>query len=1421
MRAHPDPPAVRPGSAPPAGGASAAGADDLPAGSGLTRSQFLLWMGQRLHPEAPLYNMALVFEIGGAVDAAHLDRAFAALLERSDALRTVIEEDGEEPRIRVREPFAHAVEQVDLSGSPDPDAALRRWAEARAARLFDLRERLFDTALLRLTPDRFAWYLNQHHLVTDGWSTALVYRYVAELYQLSLQGRLGEAPPLPPFSAYVEHERASRSSPRLVRAREHWRRALAEPLEPIRLYGKRPARETTRTERVTRDLGPDRSRRLRSLAAELGTGAITANLSLFHLFATALFAYLHRVSGQTRLRFGTPWHGRPTAAFRDTVGVFIEIFPFGAEVAEDDTFLSLFGRVQAEGGALLRHAQPGTSEPEVNRGGNVLLNFIHASFPPFAGLPVRSRWVHPGHGDSRHHLRLQVHDLDAAGSFLLHFDLNAALFDAVEREAAADHFLRVLDALLADPRRPIREVDLLAGERRPRVGGDPASPAGATVVEMFEARVARDPAAVAVVHGDRSLTYAELSRRAERLARRLRARGVGPESIVGLYLDRSLEAVEAILGVLRAGGAYLPLSPADPAERVADVLRDAGARVLLTVSGLAHRLAPHGAEVVRLDEEEALAPGAGEEPVHAPAPADAAYVLYTSGSTGRPKGVVVEHRSLAAYVGWARDFYLRGEPADFPLFTSLLFDLTVTSLFVPLVSGGRVVVYDERREGVPALLRVLEDDAVDVVKLTPSHLSLIRGLDLRASRVRVLILGGEDLGTGAARAARAAFGEVEIYNEYGPTEATVGCAIHRFDPRVDTDASVPIGRAVPHARLLLLDAGLNPLPPGVTGEIHVAGPALARGYLGRPALTAERFVPDPARPGERMYRTGDLGRWRPDGVLQYLGRADRQVKLRGVRVEPAEIETTMLDHPAIEACVVDVVGAAGHDAPGEVVLCARCGLASDYPGVSYDAEGVCHLCRAFERYRDKVQRYFRTMDDLRALLERARPRTRGRHDCLVLLSGGKDSTYALYRLAGMGLRILAFTLDNGYISPEAKANIRRVTDALGVEHVFGSTPAMNAIFVDSLQRHSAVCNGCFKTIYTLGTRLARERGIPVIVTGLSRGQFFETRLTEELFWNDSADLERIDRIILEARKTYHRTDDAVTRLLGAGEFRDDALFEEIEFVDFYRYCEVGLEEMLAFLAEHAPWIRPSDTGRSTNCLINEVGIAVHRRERGFHNYALPYSWDVRMGHKTRAAALEELDEEIDDGAVQDVLAEIGDEPGPGGEEASGDRLAAYYVARAPVAAAELRAHLGRRLPDSMIPSHFVRLDALPITPGGKLDRAALPRPRGWPPEPTAGHVPPRTPLEERIAAVWAEVLRTGPVGALDDFLELGGNSLLAIRIISRVNQVFGVDLPLRSAFEASSVAALARLVEQALLAEIGTLSEEEAERLRGSEPPSG
>jgi hypothetical protein len=511
-----------------------------------------------------------------------------------------------------------------------------------------------------------------------------------------------------------------------------------------------------------------------------------------------------------------------------------------------------------------------------------------------------------------------------------------------------------------------------------------------------------------------------------------------------------------------------------------------------------------------------------------------------------------------------------------------------------------------------------------------------------------------------------------------------------------------------------------------------------------------------------------------------------------VRIEPAEVEAALTAIPGIGAAVVGTVSTGRTRPQAEPRRCIRCGLGDDHPGVSIDADGVCSVCRRFEGYRDRAGVYFETPEALVSLVRDAAARRTGRFDVIMLLSGGKDSSYALYRLAEITPRILALTLDNGYISDGAKANIRRVTADLGVEHRFIGTPAMDAVFLDSLKRHSNVCNGCFKVLYTLSMEIAVAEGVPAIVTGLSRGQFFETRLTPDLFEGEGTPAAEIDRLVQEARRAYHRVPDATTLLVDAPAVASGEALDRVTFIDIYRYLDVPLSEVYRLLAERAAWLRPDDTGRSTNCLINDVGIFVHKRREGFHNYALPYSWDVRMGHKTRDAALDELDDAIDPRKVQAILDRLGwDEPLD--RPSQTPKLVAWFTADGPVDVAALRRALAQQLPAAMVPAHLVQVEAIPLTANGKADIAALPAPRtDRPPVETAFDAP-STATERAIAAVWSDVLGVARIGALDNFYDLGGDSIAAIRIAADARRR-GLSMVATDLFEHQTVRALAARV---------------------------
>lgn len=1376
--------------------------------SNLTPGQMLIWAGQQRSPDVPLYNMAMNFTVAGTLDPKKFDAAFQSVVDRSDAMRTVFRIEHGVPQRVVKSKLAANVEHLDFSREVSPEASVRIWTQERCQRHFETDQVLFEAALIRVSDTRYVWYFNQHHLVSDAWSFGLIFRQVSDAYRAI--GKSGKSPEVPPqFEAYA-------NSPQSVTAdqnvRDYWKQQLSTSVSPPRLYGEPSSAGANSTERVTRTLSATQCQTLKDLAQRSEFRLLTPHMSQYCLMATVLYAYLYRVTNQGKLAVGCPAHNRPSMELKQTIGLFIELYPQQVEVEPGDMFATLFQKVHNAAGLLLRNAQPGACKTELHGSFNVVLNYITAAFGDFAELPMRSEWLHPGYGDPGHDLRLQVHDFDDAGELQLHFDFSTNVFSEAARSDAIEHFLRMLDAIVKNPGQAIDDVDLVPGTERRLLFDDehaaslPAT-APATLATIFESQASQTPTAPAIKCGSDELTYGELDQRVVKLTGHLKDKGLKAGDVVTICMKRSPELVVSMLAVTKLGAIWVPLDPSYPDKRVQFIVEDAAAAMLLTDASNIDRFPDQ--RTICVDQIELSHGNATDSNAETdqPNPNDPAYMIYTSGSTGQPKGVVISHRAIVHYVEWATKTYVGDQLLSFPLFSPISFDLTLTSIFVPLLSGGRIVIYPESAADTDlAILDVLQDNSVDVIKLTPSHLLILQEHDLSHSKVTQLILGGENLRREVAERTMRSFGNrVTLHNEYGPTEATVGCILHTYDPAKDTAVSVPIGRPIENMTAYVLNDRLQPCPIGVPGELFLAGVGLANGYLNRTELTAEKFIDNPFEPGTRMYRTGDLARIRRSGTYEYLGRRDHQVKIRGSRIETGEVEAALLTHSAIEACVVDVHRTESETDPN-INYCHRCGLPSNYPDAKFDEKGVCQQCTAFDAWQQKADRYFKTMDELRSLFDESRARQERTYDCLALLSGGKDSTYALCQLVEMGLNVLAFTLDNGYISQQAKDNIDRVVATMNVDHVYGSTPAMNAIFVDSLKRHANVCNGCFKTIYTLSVQTAKKHGIPFIVTGLSRGQFFETRLTEELFSAPKIDVELIDLTILDARKAYHRVDDAVSQLMDVEVFKDDRIFDEVRFVDFYRYCPVELDDMLEYLDKRVPWIRPSDTGRSTNCLINDAGIHFHKKRRGFHNYAFPYSWDVRMGHKTRDAALAELNDEIDEDSVLQILDEIGfDEPiAP---PTAVDQLVAWYVSSSEIAPQEIRTHLQSSLPRFMVPTNLVRIEQVPLTHNGKVDREQLPAPITEQESLSETSLAPRTRNERVLAEIWAGALRLQTVGIRDHFIDLGGDSITAIQIVGRANRA-GLLITVDQLFDAGCIEALAQRAREsgALAAEQGLVS---------------
>jgi len=1364
---------------------------------GLTQSQLALWTGQKLNPESPLYNMAHIFEISGNVAHETFKIAFNRLVKQNSVLRTVFYEDDGVPFQKVLPEISYEITFVNFSATSDQE--IERWIKKRSQIQFNLTELLFDTALLKVG-NRYIWFLNLHHLITDATSFTLLFEQMSLLYEDKVAKE--KLPEISSFLGYVNYEAEEHSKPKMTGVRNYWKDKISALQNTPNLYGKNRDGNTTKARRIKVELGSKRTKELKAIALEPEIRSWTLDLTLFNIFLSLLFTYVYRVSGQSLLAIGAPSHNRTTKSFKETPGLFIELFPLVTELSKDDTFKTVLQRIKLETNNYLLNAQSGMSTSELSRSYNIVLNYVRSSFSDFAGLPTKSEWIHPGHCDPNHSLRCHVYDMDASGEISLLFDLNEAVFHENLAAEVPSHFLNILDAFLRDQNQSIEKVPLVAIKETSSTNSEDNLTLARAIdsIVHFETNVIATPNAVALEYLNEQLTYEECNTKANQLARYLKTKGIDKGSKVILYLERSIDYMLSVLALGKLNATFIPIASDQPVQRVSYILDDSGSSLVLSNEKLSSKLTNVSSRILNFDTLYSDFKNQKNTNLNLVHDENAiSYIIYTSGSTGKPKGVLIARKSLSNYLNWAKNFYKTDAKSIFPLFTSIGFDLTITTTFLPLISGGAIRIYKESDHGPDiSLLEVLEENNVNGIKLTPSHLALIQHREVSYSKLNTMIVGGEDFKTNLAESIQSSFGEkLKIYNEYGPTEATVGCIVNRYKKDKLSTASVAIGRPIANMKVYILDAHMNPVPDGVKGTLYLSGIGLADGYINLPELTKERFISNPFLQNTRLYDTGDLVRKNELNEIEYVGRKDDQVKLRGYRIELPDVEANLESHKEVANAAVVMVDNEKSIQDHEVINCTACGLPSNYPNTDFDADGVCHLCNAFEGYKDKAKRYFKTESELRELLVSRRGEN-PHYDCLSLLSGGKDSTYILAQLIGMGLKVLAFTLDNGYISEQAKGNIDKIVSKLGVDHIYGGTEHMNKIFVDSLNRHQNVCNGCFKTIYTISTKIALEKEIPFVVTGLSRGQFFETRLTEELFWDETVETSTIDDTILEARKLYHREHDAVKELMDVTVFEDDSTFDKVQFVDFYRYSDVSLEEMLRYLEEKIGWVRPTDTGRSTNCLINQVGIYVHKKQKGYSNYSFPYSWDVRMGHKTRAETLDEINEEIDEVAVKQIIEEIGYQE-LDDKATEQQRLVGYYTGASKIASKELANHLRNAIPEYMIPTYFKHMDALPLTANGKVDKITLKSLTVNQLTLETPYAAPSGEFEEIIAKVWCEVLKLKRVGVEDNFISLGGHSLAAIRVTTRLSEMFELKLPLKKIFEFPTIATYAAYVEDTII----------------------
>jgi amino acid adenylation domain-containing protein/non-ribosomal peptide synthase protein (TIGR01720 family) len=905
-----------------------------PLGDPLTYAQQRLWFLDRLSPGSSFYNVSRAIRLRGAIDPAALSRVFVEVVRRHEVLHTHFSIHEGEPVQLVSPPRPWVLVHLDLRALPPAarQAEMLRQAAGEARRPFDLAAGapLRAVSIELAAADRVV-LLAMHHIVADGWSMEVMVREIAAVYAAFAAGRPSPLPELPvQYADFALWQRRWLSGEVLERQLAYWRQQLAG-VAVLELATDRPRPPAQTFAGATAELelaaGP--------LLGELHAIARRQGATLFMLALAVCQALLARYSGQRDVAVGTPIAGRKRVELEALIGFFVNTLVLRTEVAGEEGFLDLLARVREVTLAAYAHQDVpferlvGDLQPERDQSRSPLFQVMFglqqtAGEPPAAIPGVRVEAVELAMGTAKFDLTLALDESSRGLSCAAEY--NRDLFDAATIRRLLRHFGRLLEEAAADPLRPLGELPLLLPAERHALVAEWNDSGGGhlhLLHDLVAAQAARTPDAVAVARGERRLSYGELDRRANRLARHLVTLGVGPGVAVGLCFDRSPEMVVALLGALKAGGAYLPLDPTYPEERLAFMMADCGLLVHLTEEGLADALPQSWGFTIRLDADwGTIADESAEPPPVALDPDDLAYVIYTSGSTGRPKAVMVPHRGLGNLAReQARAF--RVAPGSRVLqFASLSFDASISEIAMALTSGATLHLAG-RGALLPGaeLIELLRDERITTVTLPPSALAALPAAEL--PDLHTLVVAGEACPPEVAR--RWGQGR-RLVNAYGPTEATVCGTLGGVGATAGDAPRLSIGRPIGGARLYLLERelerGLEPVPLGVRGEVYLGGIGLARGYWGRPELTAAAFLPHPfgAEPGARLYRTGDVGRLLAEGEVELLGRADSQVKLRGFRIELGEIEAALAEHPAVrEAAVV-----LREDRPGERRIVAYC-----------------------------------------------------------------------------------------------------------------------------------------------------------------------------------------------------------------------------------------------------------------------------------------------------------------------------------------------------------------------------------------------------------------------------------------------------------------------------------------------------------------
>jgi amino acid adenylation domain-containing protein len=883
-------------------------------------AQQRMWFLDQLEPGSPFYNVPIAISLKGPLHADALKRSINEIVGRHEALRTTFPNREGNPVQVIAPHLTLELPVKDLRGIPEGEreGVARRLAGEESLAPFDLSSGpLVRVHLLRLGNEEHAFLLTMHHIISDGWSMGVFFRELVVLYEAFSRSKPSPLPDLPlQYADFAHWQRQWFQGEVLERQLSYWKRGLGGELPVLDLPADRPRPPIQTYHGATQSifLSLELAESLKALGRQEG---VTLFMTLLAAFQTLLYRYV----GQDDIIVGSPIANRNRVEIEGLIGLFVNTLVLRTDLSGDPGFRELLGRVRKVAMGAYAHQDLPFEKlvEEIRPKRDTSRTPLFQVMIQLTNVP-RDRLDLPGihMEDFKFDNKVAKFDLsvdvtEEAGGLSCLFEYNTDLFDPGTITRFMGHFQTLLEGIVAVPDQKISKFELLTEKEHHRIllewNDTRVNSAGeACLHNLFEAQVNRTPEATAVSFEDRDLTYRELNRRANQLANYLGKKGVRPEVLVGICMERSLEMVVGILGVLKAGGAYVPLDPADPEARLTFMLQDTNAPVVLTQSRFRERLPARGIETFFFDAGwERVAQESAETPACSVTLENLAYVIYTSGSTGKPKGVMVPHRAVCNNLHWVRKRYRLTESDVVLQISSFVFDASISEIFAPLLSGARLVLARSSEQYEPGyLVKVIGKQGVTIIQLVPSLLRVLLDEEgfPHCRSLRCVIGGGETMPVELEERFYKTL-NAELYNTYGPTETAIDATCWPCNGKIG-GRSVPIGRPIDNFQLYILDRNLQPVPIGVPGELHIGGAGLARGYLNNNELTAEKFIVHPFghKAGERLYKTGDLVRYLPDGNIEFIGRIDHQVKVRGFRIEPGEIEAVLRQHPGVRDAVV-------------------------------------------------------------------------------------------------------------------------------------------------------------------------------------------------------------------------------------------------------------------------------------------------------------------------------------------------------------------------------------------------------------------------------------------------------------------------------------------------------------------------------------